>query len=235
MPENHQYDMQLFEDGAEWVVGVDEVGRGPLAGPVTACAVAINRECFTRIIEQRWSARITDSKKLKESERNDIAKEFWAFSKDSLICVSLQSIAPSIIDEINILEATKQAMRQCLEAIEYTASMPVLPTFIPSKLELTGEDAFTGKVATLIDGLPLKAFPYEHRALVKGDSRSLVIGLASILAKVHRDQYMEKLSEKYPQYGWSQNKGYGTAKHREAILQFGATPEHRKSFLRNLS
>lgn len=234
MMDNHRYDLQVLKQGAEWIIGVDEVGRGPLAGPVTACAVAINPVALMAITQKPWSSRVTDSKKLNETDRNELAHEFQAFAADYALPVSIRSVAPSVIDEINILEATKLAMRQCLDSIENKSVLPELPRANPDKLTLAAEDQLSGRVAVLVDGLPLKGFPYEHRALVKGDSRSLVIGLASILAKVDRDQYMADLSKKYPQYLWEQNKGYGTVKHRKAIQESGVTKEHRKSFLRNI-
>lgn len=179
--------------GVTRLAGIDEAGRGPLAGPVVvACCIMPLDEMVDKI---------NDSKKVSEKNREklfEIIKECANYS------VSI--VGADVIDRINILQATKQAMRDCLDKI---APEPEL---------------------TLIDAVKLDV-PYEIQSIIKGDATSYNIAAASILAKVTRDRLMRELDEKYPMYGFAKNKGYGTAEHIAALKKYGPCPEHRRTFI----
>ena len=177
------------------IAGVDEAGRGPLAGPVVAACCILPLDCM---IEG-----INDSKKLSEAKREKLYCEITAsaFFKVSVI-------PQEVIDEINILRATKRAMAECIE------NMPVKP-------ELVLIDAVDVKVS-----VPIKS-------IIKGDAQSYNIAAASIIAKVTRDRLMRDYDNLYPHYGFAKNKGYGTKEHIEALKKCGPCPLHRKSFIKN--
>lgn len=177
------------------VAGMDEVGRGPLTGNVVVACVAMPRE---PLIE--W---VDDSKKLSESRREKVYQQIL----DTALYIGIGQATPKEIDEINILQATKQAMRQAAEQV-------------PADVYLI--DA----VANL--GLKGMEIP-----IIKGDATSYSIAAASIVAKVVRDRQMIQLDELYPQYGFARNKGYGTAEHIAALKKYGPCPYHRQSFIRN--
>ena len=180
------------------IAGIDEVGRGPLAGPVIAAAVIW--PCATDHTAL-WQ-RIDDSKKLTAAKREILSEEIKA---TALWAIGEASVAE--IDAINILNATFLAMRRAL------AALSVQPTH------------------ALIDGNRVpRDFPVAATAIVKGDSHSLSIAAASIVAKVHRDRLMAELAHAHPHYGWERNAGYGTATHMAGLAAHGATPHHRASF-----
>ena len=184
------------------IAGVDEAGRGPLAGPVVAaCAVIPLDYPFYYL---------NDSKKMSEKRREtlfeDLQKEAIAFG--------IGIVSPERIDEINILQATYEAMREALKDMEKRFSLS------PNIL--------------LNDAVTIPGIPIPQKAIVHGDAKSLSIAAASVLAKVTRDHIMLEYDEKYPEYGFKQHKGYGTKFHREAILTHGPCPIHRRSFLKNL-
>ena len=170
------YENLYIERGAKYICGVDEVGRGPLAGPVTVCAVIMD---LSKIVEG-----VDDSKKLTEKRREKI----FPLICDSAVDYSIVSVSPEVIDDINILNATKQAMSQAV------MNLKVKPDVV------------------LVDAVQLDV-PYKTHAIIKGDALSYTIGCASILAKVTRDEYMKKMDEIYPDYGFKSNKGYGSAMH----------------------
>lgn len=180
------------------VCGVDEAGRGPLAGPVFAAAVILPRDV---IIEG-----INDSKKLTEKKREELFDVIC--NKATAFCI--YSVDEKRIDEINILQATFEAMRGAVLGLSVT------PDFV------------------LVDGDKSPSVTVEHKTVVKGDSKSMAIAAASILAKVSRDRYITKMGEKYPGYGFENHKGYGTKAHYDAISELGICPIHRKSFLRKI-
>ena len=177
------------------VAGMDEVGRGPLAGNVVVACVAMPRE---PLIE--W---VDDSKKLSESRREKVYQQIL----DAALYIGVGQSTPEEIDEINILQATKKAMRQAAEQV-------------PADVYLI--DAVTNL------GLKGTEIP-----IIKGDATSYSIAAASIVAKVIRDRQMIQLDELYPQYGFARNKGYGTAEHIAALKEIGPCPYHRRSFIRN--
>lgn len=179
------------------ICGIDEVGRGPLAGPVMAGAVILPKGC--RIHD------INDSKKLTEKKREML----YDIIMREAVAVGIGVVGPERIDEINILQATYEAMRAAIK------NLGVVPDILLN-------DAVT------IPGVDIKQVP-----IVKGDAKSITIGAASIMAKVTRDRYMVEISEKYPEYGFASNKGYGSAAHIAAIKEFGPTPLHRRTFIKH--
>ncbi len=228
------FDLKQLEQSAS-LIGVDEVGRGALAGPVVAAAVLINKQ----FLESRWAitraTRINDSKQLTAADRDELYAEFEALMKEEKIHATVGQSSVEEIEAHNILGATKLAMRRALEGI-YAPSAFERRT--EPDLFSSAEDVakFVPQVScrVLIDGLPLKHFPYPHQGIVRGDARSLCIAMASIVAKVTRDRMMVEMDAKYPDYGFAQHKGYGTEEHRLAVLQHGATIQHRTMFLRKL-
>jgi len=191
------YERAGYEKGYELIAGIDEVGRGPLAGPVVAAAVILPKGCVI--------AGIDDSKKLSAKKRealNDIILE-------KAVSFGIGVVSPERIDEINILQATYEAMRQALSALS------PMPQFI------------------LADAVTIPEVPIPQEGIIKGDSKSLSIGAASIVAKVYRDKLMEQYDELYPAYGFAANKGYGSAEHIAAIRVHGICSIHRKSFVKN--
>lgn len=187
-----------FDDsfGVGTLCGVDEAGRGPLAGPVSVCACVMPHD---RIIYG-----IDDSKKLSESKRESLFEQITAVADYCVVLIDRETI-----DEINILEATKLGMKRAVEGLKTTPELAVI-------------DA--------VKGLDI-AVPYEP--VVKADAKSYAVAAASIIAKVTRDRLMRELDKKYPRYGFAKNKGYGTREHIAALMEFGATPEHRKKFIKN--
>ena len=181
-----------------YICGIDEVGRGPLAGPVVAGAVILPKDCGLLYLN--------DSKKLSEKKREELFEKIM----ESAVAVGIGCNTPARIDEINILQATYEAMREAV------ANLSVKP-------DLLLNDAVT------IPGIEIKQVP-----IIKGDAKSISIAAASIVAKVTRDRLMVKYGEIYPEYGFASHKGYGTAMHRDAIRKYGPTPIHRKSFIKNL-
>ncbi len=185
---------ELWAEGFAFVAGVDEAGRGPLAGPVVAAAV-----CFA---PDAQVPKVFDSKQLSESIRERLFEELLRSDKLQY-CIAIRDAER--IDEINILRATHEAMREAAAGI--------------SQLEYV-----------LVDGLPVRGFEVPSRGVVKGDAKSASIAAASILAKVTRDRMMLELDKLYPEYGFARHKGYGTAEHLAALNRYGVTPCHRRSF-----
>jgi|TARA_B110000438_G_scaffold58876_1_gene58954 ribonuclease HII len=185
------------------IIGIDEVGRGPLAGPVVSCAFIF----FDKSLEYKELYFINDSKKLSSKKRIVALQEIYKLKKEKKIKYCLGMASVKEIDEFNILEATKISMRRAVKKLQHT----------PSQL--------------IIDGnIDLKLEKYPSRSVIKGDQKSYSIAAASIVAKIHRDRYMQFLSYKWPFYNWSSNAGYGTKQHIEQIKKKGITIHHRKSF-----
>ena len=192
------YEKELIKKGYACVAGVDEAGRGPLAGPVFAAAVILPEG---EIIEG-----INDSKKLSPKKRD----ELYDIIREKAIAVSSASVDEETIDEINILNATYLAMQKAV------AGLDPKPDFV------------------LVDGNRAPVLDIECDTLVKGDAKSISIAAASIVAKVERDRYIIEMAKKYPEYGFEKHKGYGTKEHCEAILKYGPSPIHRRTFLKKL-
>ena len=180
------------------LAGVDEAGRGPLAGPVTAAAVVLPEDA---VIDG-----LNDSKKLSEKRR----EELFDVIRDKALAYAVYSVDEKRIDEINILQATFEAMRGAVGALD------VIPDLV------------------LVDGNRSPGLELPCETVVKGDSKSMSIAAASILAKVTRDRYMRRMAEIYPGYGFEKHKGYGTKAHYEAIERLGICDIHRRTFLKNI-
>ena len=191
------YEESMYKEGYKFIAGIDEAGRGPLAGPVVAGVVILKKGEF---IEG-----LNDSKKLSEKKREALFDEITK----KAVAYGVGIVDEKCIDEINILEATKLAMRKAIE------SMSVSPDVV------------------LIDAVTLDKLDIPQEAIVKGDSKSVSIAAASIIAKVTRDRIITNLADKYPQYGFDKHKGYGTKQHIDAIKKYGACDIHRKTFIKN--
>ena len=199
------------------IIGIDEVGRGPLAGPVVVCAAVLQNPT--------GDSSLNDSKKLTRKKR----EAMFDTCKEECLCHAIASASAEEIDEINILEADFLAMRRALSALGFPglkASKPKLP------IEVKGLLPQNTKLLIAVDGnLKIRGVPEENQiAIIQGDGRVASISAASILAKVYRDRYMDNLAQKYPGYAFEKNAGYGTKAHLEGIRKLGMTPEHRKSF-----
>ncbi len=219
----------------ESLIGVDEAGRGALAGPVVAAAVVVNQA----FLEGRWavgrSGRVNDSKLLTPADREELFAEFEALAAQGQIHAHHGTAHVAEIEQLNILGATKLAMRRALEGIcpPTAFARKTEPDLFASAEEM---ENFSPTVSAhiVIDGLRLRNFPYPHTPLVNGDGRSLCIAMASIVAKVTRDRLMNTFDAKHPGYGFAQHKGYGTEEHRDAVRRLGRCPQHRELFLRKL-
>lgn len=237
MPKRRQlraFDLKQLGDHGS-LIGVDEAGRGALAGPVVAGAVLVSRE----FLEGRWatvkSGRVNDSKLLTAAERQELWSEFEKLAAQGQIHAHFGVASVDEIERFNILGATKLAMRRALEGI-YPASAFERKTEPDLFSSFEERAAFQPAVSCriLVDGLALRHFPYPHDGIVNGDARSLCIAMASIIAKVTRDRLMFELDGQVPGYGFAQHKGYSTDDHRDALVRLGRTPHHREMFLRKL-
>jgi len=197
-----EFERAFWLRGATRVAGVDEAGRGPLAGPVVAAAVIFPHAWSEVGFDERLRD-LNDSKQLTESQR----EEFFALLTSlPEVSYAISIVDTATIDQINILRATHRAMNDAL------AQLQPPPEHV------------------LVDGKPVKSMKLPHTPLVKGDSRSYSIAAASVLAKVTRDRLMLEFEEKFPGYGFAEHKGYGTPQHLAAIAELGPCPIHRRSF-----
>lgn len=199
---------QFYWERGYYIIGVDEVGRGPLAGPVTAAAVVLNHS--------NYPLGINDSKKVPAAKRLELSMAIRTFA----LGYAVVSRPAKRIDEIGILNATLEAMAQAVETL-FNGLRGLLQDNVKKIVLVDG-----------VDRIPKIAF--EQTPLVRGDARSLSIAAASIVAKVHRDGIMKHLSNTYPKYLWNKNSGYGTGDHIRALRRHGPTPEHRRRFITNL-
>ena len=188
-----EFENELYESGIKYIAGIDEVGRGPLVGPVVTAAVILPKDFYDE--------RINDSKKLTEKKRELL----YDVIMENAVSVGIGISSEDVIDDINILEATKKAM---IEAIN---NLSVKPDHL------------------LIDAVKLNV-DIPQTSIIKGDAKSESIAAASIIAKVTRDRMMIELDKEHPEYDFKHNKGYGTKKHIEAIEKYGILKEHRKTF-----
>lgn len=188
------YERELSERGFKYICGVDEVGRGPLAGPVVCAAVIMRADSIVDGVD--------DSKKLTAKKRERLS----ALIKQNAIAWAICRVEPQIIDEINILQATRLCMKNAVE------SLSVMPDFV------------------LTDGNMTLDISMPQQSVVGGDAACYSIGAASIIAKVYRDEIMDEYAAEYPAYAFEKNKGYGTAAHIAAIKECGICPIHRRSF-----
>ena len=222
-----------FIAGRSWLVGVDEAGRGCLAGPVCAGAVAVSAKAYLNPVFLKALESLDDSKKITEKKREEIYSILCNAKNAGEIDFEAGFASVAEIESLNILSATQLAMARAVEALNERLNLHLRKATAPATLfGETALDTSTGFV--LIDGKPMKKFPYAHNAIVKGDASSLAIASASIIAKVTRDRYMQELAKKYPRFGFDIHKGYGTAMHLQNLMLFGATDVHRSSFLKKL-
>ena len=193
MNDLYKYENELWNSGINYIGGIDEVGRGPLVGPVVTACVILPKDFKC--------PGLTDSKKLSEKKRN----EYFDYIKHHALSIGIGIKSNKEIDELNILEATKVAMKESI----YNGS--IIPEHV------------------LIDAVKLD-LDIPSTSIIKGDAKSISIAAASVIAKVTRDAMMYELDKKYPEYGFKDNKGYGTKKHIEALKEYGYLDEHRLSF-----
>lgn len=189
-----EYERKLLDKGCKYICGVDEVGRGPLAGPVVCAAVIMPLE---ELIEG-----VDDSKKLSKKKREALSAQI----KERALAYSICRVEPHVIDEINILEATRLCMKNAVESLD------IQPDYV------------------ITDGNMQLDIQIPQTSIIKGDGLSYSIGAASIIAKVYRDAVMDEYAKEYPQYGFEKHKGYGTKAHIDAIIKNGLCAVHRRSF-----
>ena len=195
-----------MDTSIQWILGVDEAGRGPLAGPVAVGVVCIPQSFSWEVLPG-----VNDSKVLSEGKREELCKKACQLRKEGALDYRVSMVGPQTIDRVGITAAVRLGIGRCMKKL--------------------GSDPLCSYVK--LDGL-LRA-PEEYlfqETIVKGDAKEKVIGLASIVAKVTRDRYMCRLSMQYPEYGFAHHKGYGTRAHRKAIAEYGRIPIHRNTFLR---
>lgn len=192
-----EYEKKAYLEGHNYIAGVDEAGRGPLAGPVVAAAVVLPKDIII--------PGLNDSKKLSAAQRDRLYNEIL----QKALSYSVGVVDEKTIDEINILKATKKAMKIAVDKLSHNPDI------------------------LLVDAERIDDIPHKQVPIIKGDSLSVSIAAASIVAKVTRDRMMDELCQKYPKYGFSKHKGYGTKEHIEAIKKEGICPIHRVSFTKN--
>ena len=193
-----EFEKKLYEDGVKYIAGIDEAGRGPLAGPVVIGCVIMTPESFIEYVN--------DSKKVSETKREILYEKIT----NEAVAWSTGIVDEKEIDEINILNATKKALTMALDNLEVKPDVILVDAL--DKIDTNG---------------------IKYISVIKGDAKIYSISAASIIAKVTRDRIMKEYDEVYPQYGFAGHKGYGTAKHIQAIKEYGICPLHRKSFTKN--
>ncbi|WP_294371553.1 ribonuclease HII [uncultured Clostridium sp.] len=196
------YDFDKSFGNYKYIAGVDEVGRGPLAGPIVACSIMLDLD----VLDDELILYINDSKKLRESKREELAQ----IIKEKALCYHIAECSNYEIDEIGIGVANNKVF------LESCNSLEIKPDLV------------------LSDGYLVKGIEIENKSVVKGDTKSACIAAASIVAKVYRDNLMKEYAKKYTHYDFENNAGYGTAKHMNAIRKYGKCDIHRNSFLKNL-
>lgn len=189
-----QFERQALENGYQVIAGIDEVGRGPLAGPVIAAAVILPNNC--ELLE------VNDSKKLSEKKRDRLFVQIC----ETAVAVGIGIVDEQTIDQVNIYQATKLAMKEAVGKLSFT------PDYL------------------LLDAMKLEDLPIAQKSIIKGDAKSVSIAAASIVAKVTRDRLMTEYGEQYPGYNFEKNAGYGTKEHLAGLDRFGPCPIHRKTF-----
>ena len=209
-----EYDAKLVVKAGS-IIGLDEVGRGALAGPVFTAACFVRRDFFLNKENLSLTAPFRDSKKMSAPMRERAYQNLIHLKKIGSVDFEITSASVQEIESLNISGATRLAFDRSLKAIFARNRTPA-------------------QSLILMDGKPLKDFPYKHQAIIGGDDQSLTIACASILAKVARDCFMDALGKQFPRYDWQKNKGYGTKFHREQIQTGGPCSEHRTLFLRKI-
>lgn len=194
LPDMYKIENELVDQGYNYICGVDEVGRGPIAGPVTVCAIILPNSFRLK--------GVNDSKQLSDKKR----RELFKILKKEALAISVVSKSCTFVDKHNIYEATRIAMYEAINKLS------IKPNYV------------------LIDAMKMPDLEIKHDSIIHGDAKSASIAAASIIAKVTRDDYMEKMDVKYPNYGFAKHKGYCTKAHVEALAKYGPCKIHRKTF-----
>ncbi len=216
-----QYEIDALASGADYVIGCDEVGRGPIAGPVVACACILNTNFWLDLESEgsEWKKFVRDSKTVSEKKREEIEPKI----KENAIAYAIGNVSAEEVDRINIHQATLFAMKQAVGELVK---------------KLQQKESKKLKIVLLVDGsfeikdLQIDNCEIIQKTVVHGDSKVFSVAAASIIAKVHRDNILKELDVKFPEYGFAKHKGYGTKAHFEAIIKHGQTAEHRKTFIK---
>ncbi|NCS98573.1 ribonuclease HII [Candidatus Parcubacteria bacterium] len=197
----------------KFVVGIDEVGRGPVAGPVTVCAVLMTEDAYKDFKENEICQKLRDSKKLSEKRREEWLDRIVLWQKDGMLDYAVFNLSAEAIDKFGITSAIQKCLNKCLEKLE-----------VPVEHDCA---------QILLDGSLIAPDKYKNqKTIVGGDASEPIIALASIVAKVNRDKYMIEKSIEFPEYGMDRHKGYGTSAHMKAIEKYGLSNFHRRSFLK---
>jgi ribonuclease HII len=196
----------------EFVIGIDEVGRGPLAGPVSVCVLSMSVHNYEKFKKMEGREKLRDSKKLSEKKRNEWFEKIENWRKEGFLNYSYQTMNAAEIDELGISVAIKKCVENGLEELKTNSSTKIL-----------------------LDGSLIAPPKFKNQTtIIRGDEKESIISLASIVAKVTRDNYMKTLAEKFPNFGLEIHKGYGTLSHRQAIKKYGLSDVHRKSFCKKV-
>lgn len=232
------------------LIGIDEAGRGCFAGPVVAACVCLKANFYEDKKIKKQCKEFTDSKQIPADLREELLIRLQTWEKEDRLNFAWATASALEIDQYNIFVATQIAMQRTLETLckKDNAQAIVLPQYnhivaLPlfTELNLTNDqkEAASKTLNThykiLIDGRPIKKFLHPHQGIIKGDAKSLIIAMASIIAKTQRDSLLRDLDKTYPQYGFASHKGYGTAEHQEALGNHGPCAEHRQTFLKKFN
>jgi ribonuclease HII len=235
-----QFDGDILRQnaGLAGLIGVDEVGRGCLAGPVVTGAVWCERGFFQQSSAAEFVDYVKDSKQLSHEERVQAWRAYQEYlatgQRNVLFAWGLATVKE--IERLNILGATRLAMQRAILRLQraVTGLLPDNPFEAQMSLLSVGQEHASVRAGLLVDGRPLKPFPWQHYAFPKADDKSFCVGLASIGAKLLRDRHLTRLEQRWPGYGLGKHKGYATAEHRQAIIRLGVLPIHRSLFCRNI-
>lgn len=214
-------ELDILQQGFAFVAGCDEVGMGPIAGPVVAAACILDPDSIKgRRSKSKWFYRVRDSKTTYEHEREKLLEEI----QPHCIACGVAEVAPETIDKINIhnaaMLAMKNAVTKMLDSLENSSENKNVYLFLDGRFQIKDLEVEQG-------------YNVQQQAVVDGDASHLSISSASIIAKVHRDKILKQIDKEFPGYGFENHKDYNTKAHREAIMRNGITPHHRKSFLKN--
>lgn len=216
------------------VLGVDEAGRGCLAGPVVAGAVLLPSLFFTISSNRKVCSEINDSKQLKEEKREELFQSIIELGEKRQLFWAMGEASVDEIESENIVGATCLAMKRAMEKVSDSCNGIWKPRLKKANDLFVSYEKLKGEWIVSVDGRPMKRLPYEHEGIIKGDTMSLAIAMGSLIAKVSRDRKMKNLSKHFPSYDFSSNKGYGSPNHLKALESNGPCKHHRPKFLRNI-
>ena len=224
-------------DGFPGIVGVDEAGRGCLAGPVVAGAALLSSGFFSKAANRRKCSEVNDSKQLDQTKREKLYEILESLMEAGELWFATGKASVAEIESENIVGGTCLAMGRAMDALaEISGGLwkPRSKDEATEGLFATEEEPPVPSWLVLVDGRPMKRLPYLHEGIVKGDTLSLSVAMASIAAKVVRDRLMARMAERYPEYDFASNKGYGAPNHLRALRELGPTPDHRPRFLQKI-